>query len=633
MPYIREDCVRRVKEATDIVTLIESYGHTLKRVGSNFTTLCPFHEEKTPSFNINPAMQIFKCFGCDAKGDVFKFMQLMERCEFGEAVEMLAERAGVQLEYDRSRGGVGRSAEDAGEARRAHYWANRVACEYFEERLHDPREGARARTYLLERGFSEETIARWRLGWAPDCWDGLLERYVRVVLEKSGEHKKEKALEVGGAAGIFRKNEDGRVYDAFRGRVMFPIFDSRAHVVGFGGRILEEAENQPKYLNSAGNSRFFEKRRLLYGLNFAEKDIRREKTVIIVEGYTDTIMCHQYGIRTAVATLGTSLTDEHVARLRNYVKPEGRVVALFDTDNAGRMATDRAIEMFMAADVPLRIVQGLEVKDACDYLPRFGVERFREVLDRAEDSFDYALRQALPAETARDANTLAAAVNRVMGLVNCCPDRVKRALLRKQVAAVADVPGSSLPQPEVDASGNIRLPGMGARSDASPVARRGLQPKGPNASKAEARRRNRLKRERLLVRYMLARSDWAEVAADCFPPERMLDETCARLAGRIRDSWLAHERPAPSALLDVPGADEVLVDDLMGDEGPELEQAEFHEVLHGLEVAELLEEKAELDEEIRRLRVAGEAERLDELMVRKTEIERRMRGLGGESAA
>ncbi len=239
LALISEDCLRRVQEATDIVALAESYGLKLKRTGSSFLALCPFHNEKSPSFNINPQMQIFKCFGCGVGGGVFKFVQLMERCEFVEAVELCAQRSGIELVYD-GRTSPGQKGQ-GDDPRKALRWANRIAFDYFRASLADPLEGKVARDYLLSRGFTQETINVWGLGWSPDRWDGLLQYYMHEVESRGGAHKKDKALRVGIEAGIFRHNDEAdRTYDAFRGRVMFPILDMQMRPVGFGGRVFEE---------------------------------------------------------------------------------------------------------------------------------------------------------------------------------------------------------------------------------------------------------------------------------------------------------------------------------------------------------------------------------------------------------
>lgn len=522
MGLITEDCLKRIQDACDLVSIAESYGLQLRQVGSNYTALCPFHREKTPSFNINPHMQIFKCFGCGAKGGVFQFVQMMERCEFPEAIELLAQRCGVRIERD---GGPANPEDRERENRKALYAANRIACQYYEHSLADERGGRIAREYLLGRGFTPETIAAWRLGWAPDSWDGLLNYMKAFVAQKWGDHKVDSAVEAGLAAGVFRRNEERQsLYDAFRGRVMFPILDAQQRPVGFGGRVLEtKPEGGAKYINTS-EGRIFSKRKLLYGLSEAAKEIGLRREAVVVEGYTDTIMCHQYGVRHAVATLGTALTEDHIRLLRRYIQSDGCVVALFDSDEAGRKATERAVRLFMEEDVPLKVVQGLELKDAGEFLPRFGGDAFRAALEKADDSFRYMLRQTLGACAPGDLSARATAVGEIMGLVNACPNRVKREMMRQAVAAAAQVPAETLPLPEAGKEGRARATDTWRNAsakpgDAGPRERRGLGAAELSPLPADGRREGSRKREAQLVRYLLAARPWCEAVMHAFPPD------------------------------------------------------------------------------------------------------------------
>lgn len=613
MGLISENSIRRVQEANDILAVVESYGVRLKPRGANFVGLCPFHQEKTPSFHVNPKMQIFKCFGCDAKGGVIKFVQMMERCDFPEAVTQLARRAGIELEYE----GGGKYSEAGGKDRyEALFWANRVACQYFEEMLADEREGRQARAYLQSRGFNAETIQIWRLGWAPNRWDGLLRRIERIAAEHGGGYKREKAIEVAVEAGVLRRKEGeeggDRVYDAFRGRVMFPIFDSQNRVVGFGGRVLvEDPEAGGKYINTVDGP-LFHKSRLLYGLNFAAKEIGLTKTAIVTEGYTDTAMCHQYGIRNVVATLGTALTRDHVRILRRYIGPEGKVIALFDADAAGEKATERAIDIFMEEDVSLLIVRGLAVKDACDYLPVYGAEAFRKVLEEATPSFVWALRRAFQGISAQDIDRRSAAVGRMMELVNRCPNAVKRELMRKEVAAVAEVPVESLPRSTPSFRSNGSSNGEAAKRHWIPIPRDG-------------RRKGEIQRERRLLRYMIESADWARRIADEMPPEDFRDPPSAKIAAFCRDLWERGSRPNPANLLQETTDEEVrvILADLMDDqESPPLTNEELEEILRRFRHERVKEEIRELRGEIEKAVRAGDRDRIDRLLQTQHDLTR-----------
>lgn len=615
MGWFSEDFIARVREANDIVQIAESYNIPLKRAGSNYLALCPFHNEKTPSFNINPAQQFFKCFGCDAKGDVITFVRLLERVEFKEAVELLAARAGLEVKYER--GGAGQQpAEKDYEAKKALLWANSKALEYFEEMLRHEREGRIAREYLRGRGFTEGTIGDWRLGWSPDRWDGLLQYLVKA----GGESKREKVIQAALAAGVLRRKEDGREpYDAFRGRVMFPIFDMQNRPIGFGGRVLEEKpEAGGKYINTS-EGKLFEKRKLLYGLNFAAKEIGLRRETVVVEGYTDTIMCHQYGMRNVVATLGTSLTREHIQKLRRHVQQGGRVLALFDADEAGQRATERAVRLFMEEDLPLRVARGLAVKDACEYLPKFGAESFAGELAKAEDSFSYTLKRETTS-AGSDLNRQAEAAGRVMELVNLCPNAVKREMMRKEVASAFRVPEEALPRPQ-------------AKNPArKPAERPGLAPEKPEGLIPHFRQRNtgRERRERRLLEYMAESAGWCKKIVDEIPPEGFNWPPAAELARQIRDSWQGGARPEIGRikqLCTTEGADALAVDLLVPEHDLAFSEAELAELVKGI-VQEKLD--AELDEVNERIVLAEKGRRreeLDTLLVRKLELSRKRNGL------
>lgn len=689
MALIAEECLRRVQEATDIVALAESYGLKLKRTGSSFLALCPFHNEKTPSFNINPQMQIFKCFGCGVGGGVFKFVQLMERCEFVEAVELCAQRGGIELVYDgRSPSGAPGQAEDK---RKPLRWANKIAFDYFRAAYNDPQEGRIAREYLNSRGFTPETIEAWGLGWSPDRWDGLLQYYIHEVESRGGAHKKERALQVGVEAGIFRHNDEAdRTYDAFRGRVMFPILDMQMRPIGFGGRVLEEKpEAGGKYLNTSETA-IFQKRSLLFGLNMAAKEIGLTRTAYVVEGYVDTIMCHQYGIRNVVATLGTSLTSEHVKLLRRYIQGEGRVVALFDNDNAGRKATDRAIEIFMEEGVNLHVLQNLEVKDAGEFLPKFGAEAFQQFLTTAKDSFSYVLEKELGQDFAGDFARKAAAVESVMSLVNRCPNAIRREMMRQRVAEVAGVAEANLPKPEKrndparppsnqrglqavnptgqDGQGGGRgeyvpaggYAGQGAAEGFAGARRQGergrkwkkkLQPGEVDLSDVvpppvilDPRREGRLRAEKRLLHYIYEDPHWCRRVCSEYPPQEWFDPGLHGAATLLRNAWQAalaavqntpeHPPQRPrleDVLLSVvdEAVRERLIDLIDHDKTAKMGEDELGAILNRVRIESLEERKSALAGRRHAAEAAGNREEMDRVLLEKIELDRMIRQLGG----
>jgi len=363
--FFSEEQIEEVRRASDIVEVIKEYV-PLKRAGKDYKALCPFHGEKTPSFQVSPSKQIFKCFGCGKGGNVFSFVMTTERLEFPEAVEFLARRAGIELE---------RRVEvrERNRQRDMLFGMNLWTAKVYHRCLMNAEEGRPGREYFCSRGLDESTWRKFRLGYAPESWDFLLGL-------SSG-----KGYEPGdlAAAGLVlpRKGGTGH-YDGFRHRVIFPIFDVRGRVVGFGGRALDDS--LPKYLNSPETS-VFSKSACLYGLDAAKEGVLREKRVVVVEGYTDVLMAHQHDIDWVVATLGTALTPQHVSILRRYV---AEVVLVFDGDEAGRAAAERSVELFLEQDVDVRVVLLPAGRDPCDLLVAEGRDAFLERLSEATDVFD-----------------------------------------------------------------------------------------------------------------------------------------------------------------------------------------------------------------------------------------------------
>jgi DNA primase len=318
MGIVDEDVVR-VRESTDIVKLITEHTQ-LKKVGRRWQGLCPFHNEKTPSFSVNAEEGLYYCFGCQKSGDAITFVQEMEHADFAGSVESLARRAGIQLRYT--------SASEGESRKRRTRLIDAVgkAVEWYHQRLLEAPDAAKARGYLRSRGFDGEMVRRYKIGWAPDEWDALVSS-----LDLSESVAKD--------AGLGFKNRAGRMQDSFRDRLLFPIYDHNDSPVGFGGRILPGGEG-PKYKNSY-ESPIYAKSKLLYGLNWAKEDIVRADEAIVCEGYTDVIGFAHAGLDRAVATCGTALTDEHVALLRRFSR---RLVLAFDADAAGQAAAERFYE-------------------------------------------------------------------------------------------------------------------------------------------------------------------------------------------------------------------------------------------------------------------------------------------------
>lgn len=372
---IDNDAKDRVRTAVDIVDLIGGYIQ-LRRQGPNFVGLCPFHEDRRPSFNVNPNRQTWKCWVCDLGGDVFSFLMEKERISFPEALQMLADRAGITLEKSKlsSQGTAG------SHYKKSLYDAMAWAChEYHQHLLHEPSSEV-ARSYLRDRGLTDKSLATFQLGFAPENWNWLLDRGV-------GRGLKAETLE---AIGLAAKSERGSRYDRFRGRVLFPIHDPQGRPIAIGGRILPGApDNQAKYVN-CNETRLYHKSSQLYGLHLAKDSIQQSRTAIVMEGYTDVIMANQHGIANAVAVCGTALGEGHIRLLKRYCDT---VVLLLDGDEAGQKRTNEILELFVVAQLDLRVATLPDELDPCDFLIERGPKAMQAIIEKSVDALEHKLGQ------------------------------------------------------------------------------------------------------------------------------------------------------------------------------------------------------------------------------------------------
>ena len=372
MGLIGQDIIRQVIDRSDIVAVISRYT-TLKKAGSNFKALCPFHNEKTPSFAVNPDKQIFHCFGCGVGGNVVSFVMRQERLEFPEAVRFLAELAGINIiEEDQAAVNPSKKLKDE------IYKINQLALEFFHQTLLTSRapEAKAARDYLKGRGVDLETVKEFQLGFAPDEWDALI-----GVLKNKGF-----TLELMQQAGVIIAREKGGFYDRFRGRIIFPIFDINSHPVAFGARALNNTEGA-KYINSP-ETPAYTKGRHLFGLNLTKKSVGEIDHIVIVEGYMDMIMPFTHGVENIAASLGTALTVDQIRLIRRYTS---NVVMLFDTDPAGQSAIIRSLDLLIDEGMNVKVVTLEETQDPDSFIRQYGLERFRERLDQAASLFDYKI--------------------------------------------------------------------------------------------------------------------------------------------------------------------------------------------------------------------------------------------------
>lgn len=361
--YYPDEIIEEVRTRNDIVDLISGYVK-LQRRGSSYFGLCPFHNEKSPSFSVSPGKQMYYCFGCGAGGNVFTFLMEYENYSFPEAVKALADRAGIalpEMEYSQE-------ARRARDEKNAVLEVNREAAKYYYYLLRTP-EGAPGMEYLKKRGLTAETMQRFGLGYAGRYSDGLY-RYLK---------KKGISDELLKKSGLMQVNEKQGMYDKFWNRVMFPIMDINGKVVGFGGRVM--GDGKPKYLNSP-ETVIFDKSRNLYGLNFARSS--RKKQLLVCEGYMDVISLHQAGFTNAVASLGTALTSQHASLLKRYTD---EAVLTYDSDEAGIRAALRAVPLMKEAGVTARVLHMAPYKDPDEFIKALGAEAFQERIDQAENSF------------------------------------------------------------------------------------------------------------------------------------------------------------------------------------------------------------------------------------------------------
>ena len=380
--YFENELIEQIKDANDIVSVVSEHV-TLKKKGKNYWGCCPFHNEKTPSFSVAPDKGFYYCFGCHASGNAIKFLMELEGITFVEALERLANRANIPLPEAKLSPQV-RARE---ERRKKLYEACDLAANFFHNCLLKTSYGKAGLEYLKKRGLTDETIEKFRLGFAPDGWDRLYKAFRERGIEESI------LLELN----LIRKNDKGQAYDFFRNRVMFPIMDGKGRVVGFGGRVMDDST--PKYLNSP-ECQIFEKGKNLFAFDKAYKSIREEKQAILVEGYMDVISAHNKGVTNVVASLGTAYTKDHGHIL---MRQADEIILAYDMDGAGRQAVTRAIELLQNTDFKVRVLAMPDGKDPDDYVRNHGGKAFKELVEKAVKPLDYLLSESLIKHDTNDA--------------------------------------------------------------------------------------------------------------------------------------------------------------------------------------------------------------------------------------
>ncbi len=371
------DTKERVRAATDIVDLIGSK-YELRRQGRNYAALCPWHKDSRPSLNINTEKQIWKCWVCDIGGDVFAFLMQDEGLSFAEALRALADRAGIPLSEGNKRSSArhASSVDTKNQLHAALDWA----AELYQSHLLESKEAQAAREYLQERQITQRSIERFGIGMAPDSWS--------AVLDGAREKKiTPNTLEAAGLV-IRRENSSGH-YDRFRNRIMFPIRTRDKKTIAFGGRVMPGSDEGAKYINSP-ETRLFHKSQQLYGFDLASGPIRHARQAVVMEGYTDVIAAHQAGLETAVAVLGTALGAPHLKMLRHYCD---RVVLLLDGDEAGQRRSDEVLELFLHAQMDVRVLSLPDNLDPADFIQQHGVDALNDLIAKASDALEFKMKR------------------------------------------------------------------------------------------------------------------------------------------------------------------------------------------------------------------------------------------------
>lgn len=368
------DVIDDIKSRLGIEEVVSQYVQ-LKKAGRNLKGLCPFHGEKTPSFVVSPEKQICHCFGCNKGGDIFAFIQEVEGVTFVESMQILADRAGIKIDADKLEKKAPKSEKDL------YFKANDLACDFFEQQLYGTNDGKKVLEYLYRRGLKDETIKEFRIGFAPDKYDELYPLLIKKGISKD-------ILIKSGLVSAKNLASDS-IYDKYRARLMFPIFDHVGRVCGFGGRALKH-DQAPKYLNSPENL-IYNKSKVLYGLYQSKNFIKEKNQIVLVEGYFDVVLPYQAGIKNIVATSGTALSNQQIRIVKRLTD---NVVTSFDTDNAGVEATKRAYLLFQAEDILVKILTGIDKKDPADFVLEHG-SKFQELVDKAGDFISFMIEKLI----------------------------------------------------------------------------------------------------------------------------------------------------------------------------------------------------------------------------------------------
>ncbi len=587
---IPEQIIQEIKNRLSIREVVSDYV-TLTRDGANHKALCPFHKEKTPSFKVHDGMGIFRCFGCGESGNVFTFLMKLEGISFHEAVHRLAGRAGVDIPKEDSTP----EQRDQEKRRSLIFRANELAEAFFMRMLWEGGVGEAARSYLATRDINREWAEKFRLGFAPDAWEGLLEHL-------RGKGVPDSVIK---DAGLVISRDTGGFYDRFRNRLMFPIRDVAGRVRAFGGRKLDDGDNSsPKYINSP-DTPVYKKGESFYGIDLAKDEIRKADRVVIVEGYFDRIRLAMAGIDYALASLGTAFTSEQALMVRRYTR---NVVTVFDVDPAGLKASLRALEVFLEEGVTPRIVILTEGKDPDDFVAGEGGEAFMKLVEAAPSLVDFFIDRELEKGSGTPAET-AQAVQRMAPVLSKIRDPIERSLYVKRLAERLGIPQVDIqrrlmrPRRDEEVAGDLR------GSQAEP---------GDDFAKEE---------EELLALIL----HHPEVSGGIVREKALSSFTSSELAcfmGKLLDQIERDGRADPGLILHETD-DERLVGlvtrlALESDRyGGDCVEAVMKDCLHRLRIGQIASEKARIQREIQEAERNQQADRLQELLVEKSRLLKR----------
>ena len=522
---IPDDKIDEIRAATDIVDLIGGFVR-LKKRGKNYLGLCPFHTEKTPSFNVSPDRQMYHCFGCGVGGNVFTFLMEMDKMSFVEAVRTLAKNAGIDLSEP------GRSGDDGSPTEQDRAYALcRLAGQYFHGNLTGTQEGKMALEYLRHRGISDQMITHFGLGYALNSWEAF------VAYAKEQGYSADFVVKYG----LARKRDDGSYYDYFRGRVIFPVFTATGRTVGFGARKLREDDPLGKYINSP-ETPLFNKSRILYGLSQSKETIRASDTAVLVEGYMDLISFYQAGFRNIIASSGTALTAEQIALVRRYTTS---ITIVYDADSAGSRAAMRGIDLVLAQDMDVKVARLPAGEDPDTFVRNKGADPVRDLLAGAGSFVDFIIAARREKENGQTPEERSRTVRLLLQTVARMPDALKRDFYLKHIAEKFDLRESTL---QAELARTLRTAdAAGGGTFAPPSA--GGRAAGDSTRHSPAAPVPQEERD-LFTAILRGGEEVARFVREHLSPEECSHPTTRALAARLFERLEEEESIEPAAMID-----------------------------------------------------------------------------------